>query len=128
MTDVRRDMQDLIKQYTELRTSYDIEAAEYERQRAAIMAKIQDELDAISAEFTPRLTAASDKFTALEAQIKDAVKAQGKTEKGDRWQFVYTKGRVSWDTKALDGYAAAHPELAQFKTEGEPSVSIRAVK
>ena len=121
-------MQDLIKQYTELRTAYDLESAEYERQRAAIMAKIQDELDAVSAEFTPRLIAASDKFTALEAQIKDAVKAQGKTEKGERWQFVYTKGRVSWDTKALDGYAAAHPEVAQFKIEGEPSVSIRAVK
>ena len=121
-------MQDLIKQYTELRTAYDLEAASYERARAKIMAKVQYELDAVSAEFTPRLTAASDKFTALEAQIKDTVKAQGKSEKGDRWQFVYAKGRTSWDTKALDGYAAAHPEIEQFKTVGEPSVSIRAVK
>ena len=121
-------MQDLIKQYTELRTAYDLENAEYERARAEIMAKVQDELDAISAEFTPRLTAVSNKFTALETEIKAAVKAQCKTEKGERWQFVFSKGRVSWDTKALDGYSAAHPEILQFKAEGEPSVSIRAVK
>ena len=121
-------MQDLIKKYTELRTAYDLESAEYERARAEIMAKVQAELDEVSAEFTPRLTAASEKFTALEAEIKTAVKAQGKTEKGDRWQFIFTKGRTSWDTKALDGYAAAHPEIAQFKSEGEPSVSVRAVK
>lgn len=104
-------MQELIKQYTELRTAYDLESAEYERARAEIMAKVQDELDAVSAEFSPRLTAASEKFTAIEAEIKTAVKSQGKTEK-----------------EALDGYAAAHPEISQFKAEGEPSVSVRAVK
>ena len=121
-------MQDLIKQYTELRTAYDLEAAAYERARAEIMARVQVELDAVSAEFTPRLTAASEKFTALEAQIKDAVKAQGKSEKGDRWQFVYTKGRTSWDTKKLEGLIIAYPVLAELRSEGEPSVSIRAVK
>jgi hypothetical protein len=26
---------------------------------------------------------------------------------------------------ALDGYAAAHPEIQQFRIEGSPSVSVR---
>lgn len=127
-TRTNMDTQALIKQYTELRTAYDLEAAAMERQRAAIMAKVQDELDALTAEFGPRLTECSDKFTALEGEIKQAVKENGATLKGDRWQFVYAKGRTSWDTKALDGYAAAHPEISQFKSEGDPSVSVRAVK
>jgi hypothetical protein len=121
-------MQDLIKKYTELRTAYDLEAAAYERARAEVMAKVQDELDAISKEFAPRLTICSDKFTALEQQIKDAVKTEGGTVKGERWQFVYAKGRVSWDTKKLDGLILAYPILAELRSEGEPSVSIRAVK
>lgn len=37
----------------------------------------------------------------------------------------YGQLRVSWDTKALDGYAAAHPEIQQFRIEGLPSVSVR---
>jgi len=121
-------MRDLIKQYTDLRTAYDLESAEYERQRVAILAKVQDELDALGSEFTPRLTAASEKFTELEKRIKEGVAVQGKTEKGERWMFVYAKGRVSWDTKKLDGLMLAFPELGQCRSEGEPTVSVRAVK
>ena len=64
----------------------------------------------------------------LENKVKSLVVEGGKTEKGERLQAVYTKGRVSWDTKAIDGYAISHPELFAFRKEGEPSVSIRAVK
>lgn len=35
------------------------------------------------------------------------------------------RGRVAWDTKALDVFMLALPELAKFKSEGKPSVSIR---
>ncbi|CAK0771531.1 hypothetical protein CCP3SC15_4350001 [Gammaproteobacteria bacterium] len=38
---------------------------------------------------------------------------------------VYTKGRVSWDSKKLDGMMILVPELASARKEGEPSVSIR---
>ena len=31
---------------------------------------------------------------------------------------VYTKGRTSWDSKRLDGYALAHPEIAACRTVG----------
>jgi len=37
--------------------------------------------------------------------------------------------RTSWDNKALNGYAAAHPELEQFRKESsvKASVSIKLV-
>jgi len=121
-------MQEMITQYTELRTQYDLEAAAMERQRAVIMAKVQDELDALGAEFSPRLTACSDKFSALESEIKQAVMDAGKSEKGARWQFVYTKGYSTWDGKALTSYAVDHPEIGAFKKEGQPNVKVSAVK
>jgi hypothetical protein len=37
------------------------------------------------------------------------------------------KGRVSWDTKALDGYAVAHPEIEKLRIEGAPTVRIAKV-
>ncbi|MCG3145996.1 MAG: hypothetical protein HONDAALG_03775 [Gammaproteobacteria bacterium] len=54
--------------------------------------------------------------------------SRGATVKGAALSAVYAKGRVSWDNKALEGYAVAHPELLAFRSEGAPSVSIRGVK
>lgn len=64
----------------------------------------------------------------LTAEVKADVLAHGATVKGKYLQAIFTKGRITWDNKALDGYATAHPEIAQFRKEGEPSVSIRNVK
>jgi len=68
------------------------------------------------------------KMDTVKEQIQDKVAVLGETVAGLTKQAVYTKPRVSWDTKALDGYAAAHPEIVPFKTVGKASVSIRAVK
>ena len=122
------NLTELLEQYTEYRTAYDLESAEMERQRTAILAQVQDQLDALATEFNPRLTAASDKFTELESQIKIAVLATGATAKGRRWQFVYAKGKTTWDGRKLDGMASIIPELNDAKKVGEPTVSIREVK
>jgi hypothetical protein len=80
----------------------------------------------IEAEFA---TAAIDSEAAtLEAEIRAFVLAVGATVKGSHLMATWNKGRVSWDTKGLDGYAVAHPELATFRKEGEPSVTLRAVR
>lgn len=63
----------------------------------------------------------------LEASVKAEVVAAGASVKGTRLHAVYARGRVSWDTPGLDGYAVANPEIGTFKRVGEPSVSIRAV-
>lgn len=90
--------------------------------------EIKAKIAEIEAEFEPKLSAIQAHKSELETAIKQYVLFEGATIKGDYHQFVYTKGRVSWDTKALDGYAAAHPEIAQFKVVGDPSVSVRGLK
>ena len=61
-------------------------------------------------------------------QVRLAILERGESLKTDRVHAVYSKPRVRWDAKALDGYAINHPELFAFRTEGKPSVSIRVVR
>lgn len=67
------------------------------------------------------------KAAVIEEQVRKSVLAGGKTIKGKLGQAVWAKGRISWDAKGLEGVAAVIPEILQFRKEGEPSVSIRAV-
>ena len=70
-----------------------------------------------------------EKFNARAAELADLIKAEviaaGETISGEHHQAVYSKPRVSWNSKGLEGYAVAHPEILVFRTEGSPSVSLR---
>ena len=50
---------------------------------------------------------------------------RGESLRGSVYQAIYMKGRVSWDSAAIDQYARAHPEVLKFRREGQPSVSLR---
>ena len=88
--------------------------------------EIKAQLDEIEAEFTPVFANINTRNQELIDTIKAEVVAAGETVSGEFHQAVYMKGRTSWDSKSLEGYAAAHPEILQFKTIGSPSVSIKA--
>jgi len=89
--------------------------------------EIKQAIADIELEYAGMSEGVDENITKLTAEIKDDVIQLGGTVKGDHLMAVWNKGRVSWDTKSLDGYAIAHPELTQFRKEGEPSVSIRKV-
>jgi hypothetical protein len=89
--------------------------------------EIRQAISDIEAEFGEKGAAVTENIASLEAEIREAVKLNGATVKGAVLQAVWSKPRVTWDTKALDGYAAGHPEILPFRKEGEPSVSIRTI-
>ena len=89
--------------------------------------EIKARLAEIEAEFADKAKAVLENMAVLEAEIKTAILAHGETVKGVSLMAVWNKGRVSWDDKALQGYTKSHPELAEFRKQGEPSVSIRVV-
>jgi len=62
------------------------------------------------------------------ADVKDAVLVLGETVKGEKLQAVWSKGKTSWNTNQLLGFAKAHKEILEMKTDGGPSISIRKVK
>ena len=70
-----------------------------------------------------------EKLVHIERQIKDIVRETGETAEIEGARIMVKtpkKPRVKWDTKALEGFATAHPELAALKTEywAKPSVII----
>ena len=75
---------------------------------------LQDTIESIKAEF-PQLATAEKEAEAVKKQIQDYAKENGETA-GSGYE-VKLSVRGSWDGKKLDGYAVAHPELLDFKSE-----------
>ena len=96
-----------------------------EATKAAFPDELRKTLDDIEVEFSGRVVVVNEKIATLEKEIRVDVLGNGATIKGTYLQAVWNKGCVSWNTEALDGYAAAHPEIEQFRKQGKPSVSIR---
>lgn len=93
---------------------------------SVITPEIKAELNAIDVEFDEISEAITNTIDQLTTEVKVEVLSNGaSTKKGsDHYGASFVKGRVSWDTKALGGYAAAHPEIERFKNIGDPSVRI----
>ena len=89
--------------------------------------EIKQQLREIDDEFAPQFEAIDETYKQIESDVRNDVMVSGESVKGDVLRASYVKGRISWDTKALDGYAAAHPEIEQFKKEGAPSVRISKI-
>jgi hypothetical protein len=118
-----------LDQLAEFQSERDVAMLEKQRLLDEVYsAEIKSRMAEIEAEFSGKTEAANENIAALEAEIKQAIIAHGASVKGSVFHAVFAKGRVSWDTKSLDGYATAHPELLTFREEGEPSVSIRVAK
>jgi hypothetical protein len=106
------------------------EALEAEKQALilkTIPPEVRTRLDDIEAEFAGKAKAASANIEELEASIKTAALAHGESVRGAGFQAVWNKGRLTWDSKGLNAYADEHPEVLQFRKEGEPSITIRKV-
>ncbi len=86
--------------------------------------EVVDALAELEAEYQGKVSAVDSNIEKLKKEITAEVLQVGKSVKGLHLQAVWGKGRTSWDTGALDGYGAAHPEILQFKKVGEPSVTI----
>jgi hypothetical protein len=117
----------MLDRLAELRSESDALRLEWEELRDKILAPVQAQLSELDDEFTPRMNAVQETMAGVETLVRQQVLAEGETAKGSRLIAVFNKGRTSWDTKRLDGYAVAHPEIGAFRSEGAPSVSIRAI-
>ncbi len=120
-------LEDKLKQLKELDAHLDIVQMDKKKAIDSVMtSEIKEVLNAIDAEFDEISEAIAATAATLEAEVKAEVLANGaSTKKGsDHYGASFVKGRVTWDTRALDGYAAAHPEIEKFKSPGKPSVRI----
>ena len=116
-----------LAQLDEFHAQAEVLRIDYDEKRKAILATVQAELDALDAEYSPMKDAVLENITRLEGEIKTDVIQHGETVKGARFTAVYVKGRVTWDTKKLDGMMSLIPQLADARKQGEPSAQIRKV-
>ena len=101
-------------------------------EQTAVTAELTKQIHEIQAQIDNISDPYGDKIEELLNEIKYQVLLREKSFDCDIAKIGYKKGyiRASWDTKALTGYAAAHPEIEQFKkeTEVEPSIQFRWVE
>lgn len=98
---------------------------EYAFRRLDVMEAVQPQLDAIDADMTPRLKQLAERLAAAELAVKQAVLAFGRSYWKGQVKVTYSRGRVTFDSKGLQEYAATHPDVEKFKKVGNPIVSIR---
>jgi hypothetical protein len=114
-----------LERLSSLRNAAEFTRLDYETKRAAILKQVQSELDALEAEYQPVLERAEENFAALETEIKTDVLLCGESVSGGMYRACYSLGRVSWDNDGMTRYAASHPEVLQFRKQGQPVVSLR---
>lgn len=118
-----------LERLAQLQAKFDTIRLNFDELRNSILTpEIRAQLAEIDAEQQYSEMMANASIAELTDEIKAEVLAIGASIRGGNYQAVLSKGRVSWDTKSLDGYAAAHPEILPFRKETSPSVSIRVIK
>ena len=123
----REHVAEKLERLTNLRGAADVARLNYEAKRMEILKQVKAELDALDIEYQPVLEAAQDNIAALENEIKTDVLLYGESISGGMYRASFTQGRVSWDNEGMAKYAASHPEVLQFRKQGQPIVSLRAV-
>ena len=93
-----------------------------------IPVEVQAEIETLKEQYGIEVEAVQKAITLLKEQITTGVLLLGSTVKAEFKQAIWNKGRVSWDSKGLQGYEIAHPEIGAFKKVGSPNVSFRNVR
>jgi hypothetical protein len=94
---------------------------------AALPARVRQRLCELDAYYAADLDTLEREIAAATTLVKAAVLEHGHSIRGERLHAVVLAGRTSWDTRALEGYSLAHPEVLKCRTVGPPSVSLRKV-
>lgn len=120
--------QDILDQLTDAYAHLDVLKMDHSQEIVdTIPPEIRERLAEVAAKYEPLISAVQVQIAQLEEQAKLAVLEAGETVKGGALQAVWVKGRVTWDTKKLDGLTIVLPELNQARKVGEPTVTIRKI-
>jgi hypothetical protein len=123
----REHIAEKLERLSNLRGAADVARLDYEAKRTEILKQIQTQLDALESEYNPILEAADENIATLENEIKTEVLLHGESVSGGTYRATYTQGRISWDNDGMAKYAASHPEVTQFRKQGQPIISLRIV-
>ena len=122
-------IKELLDRLADYHAQRDLVQMEKQKRVEEIMTpEIKERLQDVEAEFSAQVEAADRNIEELTERIKIMVASEGKTVKGSVFQAVYAKGRVTWDTKKLEGLMMIVPDLKTAMVVGQSSVSLRKVQ
>lgn len=123
------DIEEKLNRLAEMQAQADVIQLHYQNIRQSLIPEeILQQLRDVDAEYQTSIEALNAGIAELTSEIRKEVLERGDSVKGANLHAILVKGRTSWDTKALDGYAVGHPEILVFRRQGEPSVSIRRTR
>ena len=93
-----------------------------EMMNSVITEEVKQQLKDIDEEFAADLEHFDKYIADIKDKIKEELLAHGESVKGEHMRATFVKGRVTWDSKGLEGYSAANPTILRFRKEGNPSV------
>lgn len=125
LTDIQRQLETLAEMQ-QMRTALTA-AYEHEKQQA-IPPEVHQALADLEVEYAPLFGAANASIEAAEQAIKAAVTQHGAKVTGGGLMAQFNHGRVTYDSKRLDGLALAFPQINECKRLGEPFVTLKPVK
>ena len=124
-----KQIENLLDAYADMQAKSDLIALRYQEQVDALLTPEQRaRIAELKSKSAAQYADVNEALAALHDAIRRETIARGASYKGTLFQAVYSKPRITWDSKFLEGYAAAHPEIEHARKVGAPSVSIRAVQ
>jgi hypothetical protein len=101
---------------------------DYLAKRAEILKQVQADLDALKTEYDPLFETTNNNIAVLDTEIKNDVWMCAESIQGGIYRPVHTQGRIAWDNDRMNYYAESHPDILQFRNQGQASVRLRVVK
>jgi hypothetical protein len=124
-------MNDIAQKLDRLSKLYE-QKQKYSREKQEIIngllaPEIKTKIDEVETEFKQQEDIIIKTIDSLENEIKADTAKFGATVKSSGFMAVWSKGRVTWDTKGLTYFAGSHPEVLGYRREGKPIISVRRI-
>lgn len=93
--------------------------------RNAVPEQVAQALAEIEANFAERIASWETEKAEVAERVRGYVIETQQTVKTDAATATFVKGRITWDTKVLQGLALVMPEINQARKIGKPSARIK---
>lgn len=98
------------------------------KNKIAALAGLKTSFEEAKTKFNNETDDVQKMISELESEIKEEVLKRGESVKTNYMNVTWNKGRVSWNSKLLEGYAMAHPDILGARSIGDPTDSFKLLK
>lgn len=88
----------------------------------------RQEIATIRLEFADVYDTMDERIAEVRTEIERIGKLIGESVVAAGFRAEYHKASVKWNTDKLEGFAVLYPDVLSFRTVGQPSVQIKAVR